>query len=270
MSNVKKYFINDFLPEYTSYWTWHSNAGAQPRFLSLVFDKKNADYIFWLNEDIILVDSDNKKNIGWLTESKEVDPVSNSLLINEYKNFIDNYTYIFTHNKKMLDLHEKIKWVPAECTWVRYPKIYEKNKLISAVIGDNIWGDESRKRFNFSESIKTSLDLFGNGRNPIKYREDGLKDYMFSICWENSIYPGYFTEKILDCFATGTIPIYRGDPEIGSVFNMDGIILLEDFNLYDLNKELYYSKINAIQDNLNIVRDNFLCKEDYIYLNYLQ
>ena len=33
---------------------------------------------------------------------------------------------------------------------------------------------------------------------------------MFSVCIENDVYDTYFTEKILDCFATGTIPIYKG------------------------------------------------------------
>ena len=48
----------------------------------------------------------------------------------------------------------------------------------------------------------------------------------------------YFTEKLLDCFATGTIPVYLGAPDIGKVFNIDGIITLSDE--FDISDEVYY------------------------------
>jgi hypothetical protein len=40
---------------------------------------------------------------------------------------------------------------------------------------------------------------------------------------------------------------YYGTDMIGDVFNMDGIIMLnENFNINDLTPELYYNKIDAI------------------------
>jgi hypothetical protein len=52
-------------------------------------------------------------------------------------------------------------------------------------------------------------------------------------------------KKISDCFATG--PYQYGTDMIGDVFNMDGIIMLnENFNINDLTPELYYNKIDAI------------------------
>ena len=55
---------------------------------------------------------------------------------------------------------------------------------------------------------------------------------MFSIAIENASYETYFTEKLLDCFATGTIPVYYGAPDIGDYFNKDGIIdLSEEFDV---------------------------------------
>jgi hypothetical protein len=73
---------------------------------------------------------------------------------------------------------------------------------------------------------------------------------MFSVTIENDEYETYWSEKILDCFACGTIPVYHGAPDIGDYFNMDGIILLtDDFKVSDLTPELYYSKMDAIKDN---------------------
>lgn len=41
--------------------------------------------------------------------------------------------------------------------------------------------------------------------------------HKFSICFENSSYPGYTTEKIIEAFAAKTIPIYWGNPCVGNM-----------------------------------------------------
>jgi len=41
-----------------------------------------------------------------------------------------------------------------------------------------------------------------------------LSNYRFALCFENTAFPGYVTEKIFDCFAAGCIPIYLGAPDI--------------------------------------------------------
>jgi hypothetical protein len=75
---------------------------------------------------------------------------------------------------------------------------------------------------------------------------------MFSVTIENDSYPTYWSEKILDCFASGTIPIYYGSPDIGDYFNMDGIILLNnDFDVMKITKKDYYDRIGAVKDNFN-------------------
>jgi hypothetical protein len=73
---------------------------------------------------------------------------------------------------------------------------------------------------------------------------------------ENSRCDDYFTEKLIDCFATGTIPIYWGTSNLGSYFNMDGIITFSELGELDtimanLSPELYTERLLAIQDNFN-------------------
>ncbi len=41
-----------------------------------------------------------------------------------------------------------------------------------------------------------------------------LSQYNFAICFENMIIKGWVTEKIFDCFFSGTIPVYLGSPDI--------------------------------------------------------
>ena len=38
--------------------------------------------------------------------------------------------------------------------------------------------------------------------------------YRFAFAFENSSYPGYLTEKILDAFQAGVVPLYWGDPGV--------------------------------------------------------
>ncbi len=90
---------------------------------------------------------------------------------------------------------------------------------------------------------------------------------MFSVVIENGFYNSYFTEKILDCFATGTIPVYMGSPDIAKYFNSDGIIFLsEEFEISD---DMYYNKMSAIEDNLERCKQ-YEVLEDFIFLNYFK
>jgi hypothetical protein len=90
---------------------------------------------------------------------------------------------------------------------------------------------------------KRQIWLFGGGFKEIETKEEGLEDYRFSFAIENCCYDYYFTEKLLDCFLTGTVPIYIGCERIGDIFNSDGIIFLDDkIDIAKFNKELYESK----------------------------
>jgi hypothetical protein len=121
------------------------------------------------------------------------------------------------------------------------------------------------QRLHWVEKLRNQVDLYGRGFNEIEFKEQGLEDYMFSVAIENGKYSTYFTEKILDCFATGTIPIYLGSPDIGDYFNPDGIIDLKDG--FEFSEDIYYEKIDAIKENCEIAK-KFELAEDYIYERY--
>ncbi|MBT8520009.1 hypothetical protein DP176_02900 [Polynucleobacter paneuropaeus] len=103
---------------------------------------------------------------------------------------------------------------------------------------------------------KGKLDLYGSGWNDLsnlpkklgsrlsslmKGRYFGrcenklvtLGQYQFSICFENMALKGYMTEKIIDCFVAGTIPIYLGDPLIQTELPRDSFIDTRDFESLD-------------------------------------
>jgi hypothetical protein len=60
-------------------------------------------------------------------------------------------------------------------------------------------------------------------------KDDILHDYMFSLCPENSMYPGYYTEKVPESFAAGCIPITWADQNITVDFNPGSHINLADY-----------------------------------------
>jgi len=55
---------------------------------------------------------------------------------------------------------------------------------------------------------------------------DILKTYAFNLCPENSLYPGYITEKIPEAFFAGCIPLTWVDPNIECDFNPQAMINL--------------------------------------------
>ena len=65
----------------------------------------------------------------------------------------------------------------------------------------------------------------------VKYRI--LAHYKFSLCFENSSYPGYYTEKLFHAKTAGTVPIYWSDKQVDRDFNPKSYIHLADFNSID-------------------------------------
>ena len=63
----------------------------------------------------------------------------------------------------------------------------------------------------------------GGGGGELR-KHEFLKDYKFSLAYENAEAPGYTTEKWLHAKAAGCIPIYWGDPKVERDFDMDGCI----------------------------------------------
>ena len=65
-----------------------------------------------------------------------------------------------------------------------------------------------------------------------------LTNYKFSICMENSKTQGYISEKLVDCFEAGTIPIYYGDDTILELLNNKSYIHIKNEDEFDEKIEL--------------------------------
>ena len=102
-------------------------------------------------------------------------------------------------------------------------------------------------------------NVFNNVGCKIANKIDFLSSYKFSIAMENSEGDGYISEKIIESFISGTIPIYYGDYMIDEFINPKSYILIK--NEKDIKKKIEYIK--------KIDSDNILEAKFCIFHNYL-
>jgi hypothetical protein len=102
----------------------------------------------------------------------------------------------------------------------------QKSEFCSFVVSKGN-GHVAKERESFFKMLSDYKKVNSGGRflNNIGQPE-GVKDklefqkrHKFAIAFENSSHPGYSTEKIVQAFAAGCIPIYWGDPLISRDFN---------------------------------------------------
>lgn len=138
-----------------------------------------------------------------------------------------------------------------------------KRKFCNFVYSNNLQADPIRENFFYQLSKYKQVDSGGRFLNNIggavKDKYDFQKQYKFSIAFENSVHPGYTTEKILDAFLAKTIPIYWGNPLVGMDFNKDAFIDINDYPSID-------DAINAIIE-LDCDDEKYLQKLSVPYLN---
>lgn len=245
-----------------------------PKYIEWDYSSTKNDITFYVDDHIKfgLMHRHDGKKFGWLLESKFVTPNIVEFCFNNIEILKNEYQLIFTHNDDLIDKDPSFfKFTPANGTWIKNISIRKKTKLISMICSDKSFTEGHKNRLKIAKNFSEKLDLFGRGFKEIEEKEQGLDDYMFSICMENGNYDTYFTEKILDCFATGTIPIYWGTKKIVDFFDPEGIIFLneDDFDIEKLSKEIYFQKKKSILNNLEIVK-NFSNVEDWMFLTYLK
>lgn len=192
------------------------------------------------------------------------------------------FDLIFTHNSSLLAL-DNARWIPGGGIWIGGEwgggeiKIYPKTKLCSMVSSNKTMCPLHVTRLNLAQYCQSNLpfvNLFGTAFGPFTKAIDTLADYKFSVVIENNIDDLYFTEKILNCFATGTVPVYLGAKNISNTFNSDGIIQFNgptDFlkAMSCVTDETYEKMKPAIEDNLQRAM-KFECVEDFMWEYYLK
>ena len=177
---------------------------------------------------------------------KESPIYSNKLDVQDLQTKFD---LVLTHNHKFLEFGEPFVRMDYSSNWVErdpnYTSFFVKNKLVSFIY--NSLNTSIEKGYIFRTNVfneihtRNDVDIYGRGIHDIEFKTTGLNKYCFSIAMENYRSDYYFTEKLIDCILTETIPIYWGCPSIGELFDKRGILSFS--NIDELNSIL--DKINC-------------------------
>lgn len=195
------------------------------------------------------VSSNNKPVIADLHESREYSSDLNVIYDMVYDN-ANMFSLILTHDSKLLTLPNankrlimwkthlsqyRVQQTPGERKMQdeSLRNMYQKTKNISCISSNKSSLPGHKFRLELvngllsDTSVSSMFDMYGVGFNEIPAKIDGLRDYRFSIVVENAYLDNWATEKISDCFHTGTIPIYYGCPNIGTMFDLNGILTFD-------------------------------------------
>ena len=152
---------------------------------------------------------------------------------------------------------QRVKFITSLCE--KYPNIIDvfgegwDNRLNSSYKGELKWHN-----LGGTKRLPNKNDLI----NESKY--NGLKDYSYSLCFENSSYDNYFTEKFTDCILSWTIPIYFGCSNIKNYFPEDSfyIVDINDLNNIDqvieiINRPITKKNIKSLEEARNLILNKY-------------
>jgi hypothetical protein len=127
------------------------------------------------------------------------------------------------------------------------PDPAERERAVCQICGDKyslaaeeIYSERRKVARWFHHHARTRMDVFGrppmdtpNYRGECADKIETFSKYRYALCFENTYHPmwtrGYLTEKILDCMAGGTIPVYYGCSNIEELVPPDCFIDYRQF-----------------------------------------
>jgi hypothetical protein len=71
------------------------------------------------------------------------------------------------------------------------------------------------------------VDCYGKGIRWVDGKLEALAPYRFSVSMENVRSDHYFSEKLIDCILTETVPVYWGCPSLGDILDPRGLVCFE-------------------------------------------
>ena len=172
-----------------------------------------------------------------------------------YLRLPNNYcTRLFAEGTLLMEKHD----IPANP---------EKRKFCSFVVS-NADANPIRQQFFEKLSAYNKVDsggrLMNNVGGPVADKIDFHRQHKFVIAFENSSHSGYTTEKIVDAFAAGSIPIYWGDPDVTRVFNPKAFIEVRSVeDAIERVKQLDQDDTEYLQ----MLKETPLADEKFIYDN---
>jgi hypothetical protein len=193
------------------------------------------------------------------------------------------FSKIYTWDDNLVDNTHYFKfYYPVLRPMIQEVVPFEEKKLCVLVTGyvnnpikypgkhpDELYTHRFKAAQFFEKLDESGFDVYGRGwekapplrsyKGPCQDKLAVIKNYKFSLCYENCQgASGYITEKIFDCFAAGTVPIYWGAPNICDYIPKECFIDKRDFatldelylHLTSMTQERYEAYLQAIRTYL--------------------
>ena len=196
----------------------------------------------------------------------------------EYNNnvkYLSSYTCILGYNPTndnfiefpfyllYMKMHDNISYEPTKCI---------NNNDVSVVISQS----KPQRCLHFLDKLEKKMNILYGGtyKNNIGGRIEGIwdsvnlinfyKNTKFVITMENTIIEHYITEKLINGFRAGIVPIYWGSPHISKHFNPKRFIVIEDDSesamdavidrMINMSDEEYFKMVNEpiFNEGMNI------------------
>ena len=219
----------------------------------------------YVNEYVMTKPEEN--SIALLLEPRSIQPGVYDYMAEHW----NDYKFVFTHDSKLQAIAENSLLILFGGVWASDPR--EKTKNISMIASNKSMCTLHCIRANLARKLKDKIDCYGSAVTSYHVSTaDAHGPYRFAVAIENYVDEDYFTEKICNCFASKTVPIYCGANDIKHWFNADGIIeacpseIEQIIDNLDCEAE-YNKRLAAIEDNYERVK-KYACFEDWFYNEY--
>lgn len=244
----------------------HSAGGPLPLpDLPFTWDRNVGDHEVAVYTDNSLKSAEaysGSKKVAWLIESPFITAKAYRWIRSNYKIF----DRILTFDQGLLEEVPNTRPVLLGGCWIKEAdrKIHEKTGNVSIIASakKNVLGQRMRHKVirKFGHMIDA---VCGGGYRPIEDKVEGLAPFRYSIVIENCRRNYYFSEKLIDCFMTGTVPIYWGCPSIGLFFDKTGMICFDSIS--ELNRILRAAGKDDYKQRSHAIRSNFETAKKFIY-----
>ncbi len=230
------------------YPVWDPWGGNPPEF---------EDVYTSISIDRLDFDKSADKKILYLAEPFEILPaIKKKALTNG-----DNFDIIYTTDQDIIDKYKQAILFEFGTSWLDFKtlNITKKNHITFITSSKSITaGHRLRKQTYNMLKDRTCYNnfIYIAHKSPPYHsnRNDFFETSMFHIAIENCSQRNFFSEKLIDCFASKTIPIYYGCPNLEDWFDMSAVITFSNIRelkiiLDKLDQTFYTSRQQAINHN---------------------
>lgn len=216
----------------------------------------------FIDTDMGYTGNNDTLKIFWVKEVEEINPMKSWVVENHTK-----FDIILTYENDILKNCSNSYFMPFGSTWISDYNFNEKKYQVSNLVGNkNItYGHKLRKIVHENQDkILIPKDFYisrfgGPQPKPFNKVLGGVKnplfDSQFHICIENTTQSNLFTEKLIDCLITKTVPIFWGCGNIFDFFDTRGFFIVKDLgDIIDVCNNL---KETTYNDMLPYIEHNY-------------